>query len=132
MLGNHINVEVNATDFVAVGVILALAVGSVADVLIMNLRERAGELATLQATGWGDGTLRRLVVTEGLIVGSVAALIGAMTGTAGASALGAHLSSVLAVAAVAFAVGVIVSAAAVIPALALVTRQAPAVTLATE
>lgn len=132
VLGNHINVEVRGADYAAVGLILALAVGSVADVLIMNLRERAGELATLQATGWNDGNLRRLVVTEGLTVGVTGALVGALIGLAGAWALGANPGALLLATAAAFATGVMVCATAVLPALSLVTRQAPAITLAPE
>jgi putative ABC transport system permease protein len=87
VLGNHINVEVQGSDYAAVALILVLAVASVADVLIMNLRERSGEIATLQAFGWSDATLRRLVVSEGVTVGVIGALLGAVIGLGGAWAL---------------------------------------------
>lgn len=132
VLGNHINIEVHGADYAAAGLILALAVGSVADVLIMNLRERSGELATLQAVGWSDRSLRRLVIAEGLTIGVIGALLGAALGLAGVWALGANPAAVMGVTAVAFAAGVAVCAAAVMPALSVLTRQMPATTLAPE
>jgi putative ABC transport system permease protein len=132
VLGNHIDVEVQGADYAAVALILVLAVGSVADVLIMNLRERSGELAALQACGWSDRSLRRLVLTEGLTVGVLGALLGAILGLAGVWALGAHPAALIGVTAAAFAAGVIVCATAVLPALSALTRQMPAVTLAPE
>ena len=132
VLGNHIDVEVSGADYVAVALILVLSIGSVADVLIMNLRERSGELAALTACGWSDATLRRLVVTEGLTVGVIGALIGAGIGLGGVALLGAAPATVAVGTAVAFVAGVAVCGAAVLPALSVLTRQTPAALLAPE
>jgi putative ABC transport system permease protein len=132
VLGNHIDVAVRGSDYVAVALILLLAVGSVADVLIMNLRERSGEIATLQACGWDIRHLRRLVITEGVTVGATGALTGALVGVAGAWALGADPTGVMPGTAIAFVIGVTVCATAVIPALSVLTRQMPAINLASE
>ncbi|MGH2916128.1 MAG: FtsX-like permease family protein [Solirubrobacteraceae bacterium] len=132
VLGNHIDVEVSSADYAAVALILLLAVGSVADVLIMNLRERSGELAALQACGWPDQSLRRLVITEGVTVGVIGALTGALAGLGGAWLLGADPGAVAGVTAIAFVAGVLVCATAVLPALSALTRQMPAVTLSPE
>jgi hypothetical protein len=132
VLGNHIDIEVQGADYVAAALILALAVGSVADVLIINLRERSGELATLQACGWGNRSLRQLILTEGLMLGAIGALLGALVGLAGAWALGADPATVLPGTALAFILGVAVCATAVLPALSALARQLPATTLAPE
>jgi putative ABC transport system permease protein len=132
VLGNHINVEVQGSDYVAVALILVLAVASVADVLIMNLRERSGEIATLQAFGWSDATLRRLVVSEGVTVGVIGSLLGAGIGLAGAWALGVDPTTVIPGTVAAFFAGVVVCATAVLPAVYVLTRQMPAATLAPE
>ena len=45
----------------AVAATILLGVGAVADVLYISVRERAGELATLQATGWDDAATSRAI-----------------------------------------------------------------------
>ncbi len=132
VLGNHIDVQVHGSDYAAVALILVLSVGSVADVLIMNLRERSGELATLTATGWAQISLRRLILTEGLTIGVLGALLGAAVGVAGAGLLGAEVTRILPTTAGAFLLGVAVCALAALPALAILARQAPAAMLAAE
>jgi putative ABC transport system permease protein len=132
VLGNHIDVEVRGADYVAVALIFVLSIGSVADVLIMNLRERSGELAALAACGWSERSLRRLVLSEGLTIGVIGALIGAALGLAGAALLGADPASVAPATAAAFAAGVAVCAAAALPALSVLARQTPAALLASE
>ena len=51
LLGDAIAVQVRGVDYIAVAATVALGVLAVADVLFLNLRERAAELATLRATG---------------------------------------------------------------------------------
>ncbi len=85
LLGSAISLQVRATDYAAVAVIVILAGAGVADVLYLNLRERAAEVATLQATGWRDSTLARLVGSEALWLGLLGSLTGAMLGVLGAS-----------------------------------------------
>jgi putative ABC transport system permease protein len=132
VLGNHIDVQVRGADYAAVAIILALGAGSVTDVLVMNLRERSGELAALQACGWADRSLRHLVVTEGVAIGVVGSLIGGAAGLGAVTAFGAAPAAVAAGTAATVAAGVLLSAAAVLPALSVLTRQLPAVSLASE
>ncbi|MDA8283555.1 MAG: hypothetical protein M0Z42_09760 [Actinomycetota bacterium] len=132
VLGNHIDIEVRGADYAAVALILVLAGGSVTDVLIMNLRERAGELAALRACGWADSSLRQLVVTEGVTLGALGSLAGAAAGMGAVTAIGASPAHVAVGTAATFAAGILVCAVAVLPALAVFTRQQPATALAPE
>lgn len=54
LLGDAVAVQVRGVDYIAVVATVALGVLAVGDVLFLNLRERAGELATLRATGWTE------------------------------------------------------------------------------
>jgi FtsX-like permease family len=72
-------------DYVAVAATIALGVMTVADVLFLNIRERAAELATIRALGWPESALGRLVVTEGAALGLCGSLVGAAAGLAGAA-----------------------------------------------
>ena len=132
VLGNHIDVQVRGADYAAVALILLLAAGSVTDVLVMNLRERSGELAALRACGWADASLRRLVVTEGAAIGVAGSLVGAAAGLGAVSAFGASPAAVAAGTAATLVAGVALCALAVLPALAVLTRALPAVSLASE
>ena len=85
LLGRAVAAEVRAGDVVAVGATVALGLAAVVDVLVLNLRERSAELATLAATGWDDRDLGRLLACEGLVVGGLGALAGAVTGLAAAA-----------------------------------------------
>jgi putative ABC transport system permease protein len=38
------------------------------DVVFLNIRERAAELATIRSFGWRESALARLVVTEGAVI----------------------------------------------------------------
>ncbi|MFC7246284.1 FtsX-like permease family protein [Catellatospora aurea] len=80
LLGDAVSLRVRAVDTIAVASTLVLAVAALADVLYLNVRERAAELATLQAGGWSDGALARLVAYEGLLVGAAGAITGASAG----------------------------------------------------
>ena len=54
-LGNLVSVQVRSVDLIAAVLALLLGAFSVADVLAVNLRDRAGEQAVLAATGWRPG-----------------------------------------------------------------------------
>jgi putative ABC transport system permease protein len=132
VLGNAVDVQVRTADYVAVILVLLLAAGSVADVLVMNLRERSGELAALRACGWDDASLRRLVITEGVAIGVIGSLLGVGAGLGAVSLLGAPLHAVAVGAAATFAAGILLCATAVLPALSILTRQDPARALASD
>lgn len=82
VLGNALSLQVRGTDFAAVGLTIALAGLSVADVLYLNLRERAAELVTLRTFGWSEHHLRAVVVFEGLALGLLGSVAGALVGLA--------------------------------------------------
>lgn len=133
VLGGALSVQVRSADFVAVGLIVGLAALSIADVLYLNLRERAAELVTLRALGWSERQLRQLVLLEALGLGLLGAGTGAMVGfTVGAGVLGVPAGS-LALACLVAAVGGIVAAllASVLP-LSQVNRLTVPAVLAAE
>jgi putative ABC transport system permease protein len=76
LLGNAVSIQVRRPDLVAAGITIALAALAVADVLYLNLRERAPELATLRATGWRDGHVVRLILLEGIGLGLLGSAVG--------------------------------------------------------
>jgi putative ABC transport system permease protein len=57
VLGDTISVQVRAVDVIAVATIVLLGV---CDVLYLNLRDRASELAVLRATGWSNRDITTL------------------------------------------------------------------------
>lgn len=118
LLGGAVAVEVRSTDYIAVAATVLLGAASVADVLFLNLRERAGELATLRATGWDEAALGRLVGLEGLWIGAVGGLVGALAGLAGAAVFAGAVPFTLVLVALGTAVGgaLLAAAAALAPA----------------
>ena len=111
-LGDVVSVQVRSVDIIAAVLALLLGALSVADVLAVNLRDRAGEQAVLAATGWRPATLFRLAFTEGIVVGIVGAIAGGAVGLGVAailtgSALAVTPSSVLAAAIGLFLVGAV-------------------------
>ncbi len=132
LLGNAVAVQVRGVDYVAGIAMVALGVLALADVVVLNIRERAAELATLRALGWPESALGRLVITEGVIIGMVGALAGAVLGLAAAAEFAGQLSARLyLVAAIAIVAGALVAAlAALVPARAL--RHLPAAHLLAE
>lgn len=129
LLGDAVAVRVRSTDVIAVVATIALGVAAVADVLFLNLRERAAELATLTATGWDDRALGRLVTLEGLWIGALGGVAGAAAGLAAAALFAGALPAGLLLTTLAAAVGgtLLAGAAALAPALWL--RRVPAVPL---
>ena len=109
-LGNVVSVQVRGVDLVAA--VLALVLGalaaSVADVLAVNLRDRAGEQAVLAATGWSPATMFRLAFTEGMAVGIVGAIAGAAVGLGLAAILTGSALAVIPASVLAAAAGLLV------------------------
>ncbi len=52
LLGNAIAVQTRPADYISATVTVLIGAFAVADVLYLNIRERASELATLRALGW--------------------------------------------------------------------------------
>ncbi len=133
LLGNAVAVQVRGVDYVAAGATVALGVLAVADVVFLNITERAAELATMRSFGWHDTTLARLVITEGAIIGLIGSLAGAGLGLGLAAWFAGQLPArLLAIAAAAVAAGIIITAAATLLPAALLRRLPTAHLLAEE
>jgi putative ABC transport system permease protein len=78
LLGDAVSVEVRGLDFLVVGVIVLLATLSLADVLYLNLRERAAEFVTLRTVGWSDRYLVQVVAIEAAILGLLGTIPGSL------------------------------------------------------
>jgi putative ABC transport system permease protein len=113
LLGDAVAVQVRGVDYVAVAATVTLGVLAVADVVFLNIRERAAELATIRSFGWRESALARLVVTEGAVIGAAGSLAGAALGLAGAAEFAGQLPPRLVLtAAAAAAAGVLVTVGA--------------------
>ena len=113
LLGDAVAVQVRGVDYVAVAATVALGVLAVADVLFLNIRERAAELAAIQASGWPEPALSRLIATEGVLIGVAGSVTGAAAGLAGAALFAGTLPArLLAAAIAAVAAGTLITAAA--------------------
>jgi putative ABC transport system permease protein len=95
LLGDAVSVRVRGVDVLAVAATVLLGLFAVADVLYLNVRDRASELAALRATGWSEGALGRLVAYEGLGIGLIGTLIGAGAGVAGTARFAGTVSDTL-------------------------------------
>jgi putative ABC transport system permease protein len=132
LLGNAVALQVRGVDYIAVTATIVLGVLAVADVVFLNIRERAGELATIRAFGWPETALSRLVITEGTIIGLTGSLTGAALGLTAAATFAGQLPATLYLTAAAAATaGLLITATAgLLPAHAL--RHLPAAHLLAE
>ncbi|HKD98119.1 MAG TPA: FtsX-like permease family protein, partial [Micromonosporaceae bacterium] len=132
LLGDAISLQVRGADEVAVAATIVLGLVAIGDLLYLNVRERAAELAALRAVGWSEPTLGRLVAVEGVGIGAIGAVLGAAAGVLAASVFAGGYTPRLAwIAAGAAAAGIVlVAVAAVVPALA--QRRLPASALLAE
>ncbi len=133
LLGDAVSVSVRGADVLAATATVLIGAAAVADVLYLNIRDRATELAALCATGWTDTALSRLVGYEALLLGLLGALTGAGLGLAGAAWLvGGIPPGLLLVAAGTAAAGTLLSAAAALIPTVLLRRLPTARLLAEE
>ncbi|HEY7224699.1 MAG TPA: FtsX-like permease family protein [Micromonosporaceae bacterium] len=132
LLGDAVSLQVRGVDAVAVGATVVLGLVAVADVLYLNVRDRAAEFAALRAVGWSDGALARLVTYEGLGMGALAAIVGAAAGLGGAAAFAGSLGQDQIWLAAASALGgaLAAGAAAIVP--AMLQRRLPISALLAE
>jgi putative ABC transport system permease protein len=131
-LGNLVSVQVRGVDLIAAVLALLLGAFSVADVLAVNLRDRAGEQAVLAATGWRPATLFRLAFTEGMVVGIVGAVAGGAVGLGLAAILTGSALAVAPSAVLAAAIGlVLVGVVLMVPSWQ-ASQTAPAAALAED
>ena len=85
LLGDAVSLRVRGVDTVAVVATVLLGVAAVVDVLYLNIRDRAAELAALTATGWSTAARSRLVSYEAMGIGVIGAAVGAATGLVAAA-----------------------------------------------
>jgi ABC-type lipoprotein release transport system permease subunit len=133
LLGNTVSLQVRGADLVAAAITIGLAALAVADVLYLNLRERAPELAALRTTGWAEGHVARLVVLEGLGLGLLGSAAGLVVGLlVGALVLGVPVAPLLAAAGIAAAAGTAAALVAAAFPTAAALRTEPSVVLAAD
>ncbi|MGA7912885.1 MAG: FtsX-like permease family protein, partial [Candidatus Dormiibacterota bacterium] len=131
-LGNLVSLQVRGVDLIAAVLALLLGAFSVADVLAVNLRDRAGEQAVLAATGWRPARLFRLAFTEGMVVGVVGAIAGGAVGLGLAALLTGSALAVVPAAILAAVIGLaLVGAVLMVPAWQ-ASQTAPAAALAED
>ncbi|WP_294741774.1 ABC transporter permease [uncultured Exiguobacterium sp.] len=75
-LGEYVALEVGTMHYVAMGVALLIAILTTTEIMWQNVNERKSQLAVLKATGWRNGQIRTLVLSEGLMTGLFAGIIG--------------------------------------------------------
>jgi putative ABC transport system permease protein len=133
LLGGAVTVQVRGVDYIAAGATVALGVLAVADVVFLNITERAAELATISSFGWRDSALARLVITEGAVIGLLGSLAGAGLGLGAAAWFAGQLPArLLVIAAVAVVAGILITAVAALLPAALLRRLPTAHLLAEE
>ncbi|MDQ5820928.1 MAG: ABC transporter permease, partial [Actinomycetota bacterium] len=133
LLGQAILVRIKGVDYLAVAVTIGLAGLSLADVLYLNLRERAPEFVTLRSFGWTEGQLRRLVALEGLGLGFLGGGLGALLAlVVGTLALGVPFIALALIAFLSSIGGICVGLAASIAPLTQIRRLTPPTVLAEE
>ncbi len=109
-LGGFVANQVRAVDYLSAALAITLGAASVADVLYINLRERASEFAVLSAVGWQRGHVARVALGEGACIGIAGSFAGAAIGVgAAALVLGPDLSLLALPAVAAFAAGIVVT-----------------------
>ena len=84
-LAGLVTATTRGTDVISALLAVALGAAAVADVTYLNLRERAGELAALEASGWGRRQIGVLLTVEGLFTALVGAVGGGAVGLVAAS-----------------------------------------------
>ncbi|WP_164669242.1 ABC transporter permease [Virgibacillus doumboii] len=75
-LGEYVALEVGPMHYVAMGVAIAIAILTTAEIIWQNVAERQPELAVLKAVGWQNRTVRLLVLIEGGLSGLIAGVLG--------------------------------------------------------
>jgi putative ABC transport system permease protein len=131
-LGAFISVQVRTVDYLGVVLAVVLAALSVADVLFLNLRERAPELVTLRASGWRDRDLGRMVALEGLGIGLLGSVAGAGAGIGLSALVGGPPGRIVLAGVIAAVAGTAIALAAALVPASLVSRMTPPAVLAEE
>jgi putative ABC transport system permease protein len=131
-LAGLVNGSTRGTDLVSVLLTIVLSAVGLADLTYLNLRERAGELAALAASGWGRRQLGRLLTSEAVVTAVTGSVAGAAIGLTVAGAAFGLTLPVLATAAIAAAGGTAVTLVAVITVLLFTSGRPLAAVLAAD
>ncbi len=127
-LGDFLTTQVRPVDYLSVALAIALGGLSVADVLFLNLKERAPESVTLRSCGWEERHLRLLALFEGLGMGLIGSLAGAILGFIALFVLTGLNAEIVGLTLLAAMGGVVVAlVASVVPAVVLSRLAAPEV-----
>jgi putative ABC transport system permease protein len=132
VLGDLVSVQVRGVDLIAAVLALLLGAFSVADVLAVNLRDRAVEQALLAATGWRPKTLFRLAFTEGMMVGLVGVVSGGVAAVGAAALLAGSVAAVAPAVILAAVISLVLVAAVVMVPSWHASQTAPAAALAED
>ena len=116
VLGDAVAVLTQASDAVAVALLIVLALISVAVVLQTGAVEDARAFAALRATGWRDRSIVVLVTSQGAIIGLVGAAVGLLVAVATmTTAFGASPVASLILAAAVCAASILAASTAALP-----------------
>lgn len=74
-LGQYAVAEIGPTHYAAVAICLLISVLTTAEIMWQNVTERSAEISLLQTIGWRMNAIRRLILWEGVIAGSLAGLL---------------------------------------------------------
>jgi hypothetical protein len=131
-LAGLVTSSTRGADLAAALLIVGLSAAAVADLAYISARERAAELAALEAAGWDRRHLRRLLSTEAALTAAVGSALGAGGGLGVASDAFGLSPLVVTVAVLAALGGVLVSTVATATVLAVTTRIPVTAALATD
>ncbi len=132
LLGAAAALQVQAPDLAAAALAAALGAASVANVLALDLTERAGEWAALSAASWTPSQLLVLGSLQGLALGALGALGGAVEGWAVGFGLTGSPGALVIPAVLAGVGGLVLTALALVVPLVVLGRRDPLVALARE
>jgi len=75
-LGQFVSMQVGPAHYAAVGIAMMISVLTTAEILWQNVAERKPEIALLRSLGWRDGSIRFLMLSEGILCGLMAGIGG--------------------------------------------------------
>jgi len=119
-------------QLVGVALVIGLATVALADVLFLNLRERAPELVTLRSLGWHERHLRRVIALEALLLGTIGSGAGALVALGIGVLLAVPTGWLALSAALALTGGIVVALIASLAPLTQLSRLTPPGVLAAE
>jgi putative ABC transport system permease protein len=86
LLGDAVSVQARPVDVVTAVFLAILGLGCLVEILYLDIREEASRYAALQATGWRDRTLTKLIVWQALITATTGAVLGVLVALLGLAA----------------------------------------------